>query len=567
MRPLRALVPAVSSVLAGGCLLLSAPSPDVPRLAGTRNILFVGNSHTYVNDLPQMVKTLAWSVGDTGLRVASITAPNFALEDHYGIGTVQETLRESSWRWVVLQQGTSALPESQINLKTWTAAFAPYIRDAGAEPVLYQIWPMNTRRFDAAAALTSYSNAAKAVDGILAPAGDAFTAALAADPPIDPYAPDGLHANREGTYLAALVLLDRILGIAPESLEPWIPGSTSDTTRVRALQAAARVALDRTPARPGQLVAASRQGEAVRVVHPDTTFFAEGLAADPRDGTLFITSVRQRDVLVVPAAGSVRWLLGPTATAATTGAASVGAVLGAVLDTARATLWLSTARLPHMAPRAGDDNVVAELLALSYPDGAIRRRWTLGAGDGIPGEIALAPDGTVLVSDGVHGLLYRLRRGAEALEVVRSPLLRSPQGIAVLPDGRSAYIADWSRGLLRWDLRTDSLVAVPTSDGRALRGVDGLRIHGGAFLAIQNGATPNRVLRVRLSDDGNHIVDLSVLDAPASLEGEMTVGVVVGGRFVYVASSEWPFWGERGERLAPTRALPPVTLRSLPLTP
>ncbi|WKW13181.1 hypothetical protein Strain138_002497 [Pseudogemmatithrix spongiicola] len=558
MRPALMLPIALCAPLAAGCLELLEPQRDPPRLPGTRNILFVGNSHTYTNDLPRMVRDLARSMGDTGLRVASVAEANYALSDHYATGVVHEALAGSAWRWVVLQQGTSALPESQVHLQTWARAWAPHIRTAGAEPVFYQIWPSSGRRFDAAAALLSYATAATVTEGILAPAGDAFTAALAATPPLDPYSSDGLHANREGTYLAAVVLIERMLGIPPESLPPRIPGGGSDSVRVRRLQAAARVALDRTPARPGidaELPLA--QSPDARVIDSDTLFFAEGLAADPRDGTLLITSLRHRDVLVVSPTGSRRWLLGADA--------NVGAVMGAVFDSARAAVWLTTARLPHMAPRAADEGVVAELLEVSYPDGALRRRLRLGAGDGMPGEIALAPDGSVLVSDGLRGVLYRLRRNAAELETVRSALLRSPQGIAVTATGDVAYVADWSRGLFRWDLATDSLAPLTAADGRTLRGVDGLRVHAGALIAIHNGSTPNRVMRVRLDAAGRALTGADVLDAPSDLEGEMTVGVVLGDRFVYVASSAWPFWTETGERRAHERALPPVVLRSVPL--
>lgn len=554
MRPSAVIPLALCAPFVAGCLELLEPDREPPRLPGTRNILFVGNSHTYTNDLPRMVRDLARSMGDTALRVASVAEANYALSDHYATGVVHAALAGSSWRWVVLQQGTSALPESQQHLQTWARAWAPHIRTAGAEPVLYQIWPSTSRRFDAAAALASYASAATVVEGILAPAGDAFTMAMAAEPPLNPYSGDGLHANREGTYLAALVLMERMLGIAPESLPPRIPGGAADSLRVRRLQAAARAALERTPARP----TIDTELPDVRVIDPDSMFFAEGLAADPRDGTLLVTSIYRRDVLMVSATGARRWLLGNRIS-------GVGAVLGAALDTARGTLWLTTARLPHMQRRSDDASVVAELLELSYPDGALRRRMVLGAGDGIPGEIALAPDGSVLVSDGKHGQLYRLRPRATALETLRHALLRSPQGIAVQTDGQIAYVADWSRGLLRWDLQTDSISTLTTDDGRSLRGVDGLRLHRGALLAIQNGATPNRVLRVALSADGRTLSGLEVLDAPSALEGEMTVGAVLGDDFVYVASSAWPFWTEEGERRGVERALPPVVLRSVRL--
>lgn len=247
---LRSLWTFLLAPLLVSCLAALDPQAGVVRVPGTHNVLFVGNSHTYTNDLPGMYRSLARTMGDTALRVASLAQPNYALEDHWLVGTVQRSLAGSRWEFVVLQQGSSALLTSQQHLLSWTETFAPAIGEAGAEPVLYQIWPVESRRGDAPATLTSYWNAAEAVDGILAPAGDAFTAALAADPPINPYSSDGNHATREGTYLAAVVLLERTLGIEPESLPPRIPGSSVDSLRVRRLQAIARIAIDRSPARP-----------------------------------------------------------------------------------------------------------------------------------------------------------------------------------------------------------------------------------------------------------------------------------------------------------------------------
>lgn len=249
-RPRTALAIAAAAVLLAGCLPMAGPSRHVPVVAGNRRVLFVGNSLTYANGLPAMVQTLARAAGDTALRTASIAEPDFALEDHYYVGTVQRTLERSDWEYVVLQQGTSALPASQQHLRAWTLQFAPLIRAAGAAPVLYQVWPMLSRRFDADAAVTSYLNAAIAVEGIFAPAGDAFTDALALDPDIGVYSSDGLHPSRRGTYVAALVILSRLTGVDPLSLPPTIPGGSTDSATVRLLQRAAVSALERHPARP-----------------------------------------------------------------------------------------------------------------------------------------------------------------------------------------------------------------------------------------------------------------------------------------------------------------------------
>lgn len=249
MRTLLGSIIAVS-LAAIGCMPSSGLDRRVPAASGDRAVLFVGNSHTYVHDVPGLVEALAHLAGDSEFEAHHISAPDFALIDHLALGQAQRALTESQWRWVVLQQGPSAVPENQPLLEAWTRDFEPYIRGAGAEPVLYQIWPMQSRRFDADAALTSYWNAAYAVNGILAPAGDAFTASLAANPAIPVYDADGLHASLYGAYLSALVILERLTAVHPESLPPQLPGYSVDSTVLRHLQRAAATALDRNPRRP-----------------------------------------------------------------------------------------------------------------------------------------------------------------------------------------------------------------------------------------------------------------------------------------------------------------------------
>lgn len=241
---------AATGALLSACLPTAPANQGIPSLVGNRRVLFIGNSHTYVNDLPGMLVSLARASGDTALRAAEVSFPNFGLEDHAAQGNAVKALSRSGWEFVVLQQGTSALPESQVNLIFWSEQFEPFVRAAGAEPVLYQIWPLASQRYNAEAALTSYHNAAVAVGGIFAPAGDAFTAALDSAPGIGVYAVDGLHASYRGTYLAALVILGRLNDVDPLSLPPTIPQFSEDTSIVRLLQRSAAIALGRNEAHP-----------------------------------------------------------------------------------------------------------------------------------------------------------------------------------------------------------------------------------------------------------------------------------------------------------------------------
>ncbi len=327
---------------------------------------------------------------------------------------------------------------------------------------------------------------------------------------------------------------------------------------------------------PGAVGVAQEAARTERL-SPDTLFFAEGLDVDPRTGALYVTSIRHGTVMRYDARGEWTAALDPRGE-------RIAAVFGVAVDTVRDCLWLTTA--PHArravarveAVAAGDtetgdvgtgkadegtaDSLAAGtwLLRVNLGDGRITGRWSLGAGAGMPGELAVAPNGDVIVSDGIHGALYRLRAPYAALDIVRDPLLRSPQGIAVRDDGRVAWVADWSRGIVRWDLEHDVMTRVEASDGAVLRGVDGLRLMGSWLIGVQNGATPGRVIGVRLDDEGRKALEVRVLDRSAPGAGEPTVGAVLRGEFVYVTSSQWPFWTDDGTRRGEA-PLPSVQIR------
>jgi hypothetical protein len=247
-----------STLLAGITLLATMLSPSVlvgcnstPTAPGfpdgTVRVLFIGNSLTYTNDLPGMFTAVAEQAGRSDVRAAGIAFADFALEDHWNDGRALSSLAKNRWEYVVMQQGSSALPASQSNLRGWSQQLDPKIRAAGAVPVMYMVWPTIDRPFDFPAVRDSYTNAAFAIDGILAPAGDAWVASGTLNAL---YATDGLHPTVKGTYLAVIVLLERLTGIRPELLPATIPGSAIGSDDVRALQRAARTALDRNPARP-----------------------------------------------------------------------------------------------------------------------------------------------------------------------------------------------------------------------------------------------------------------------------------------------------------------------------
>jgi hypothetical protein len=171
-----------------------------------RAILFIGNSLTYVNAVPLIVEALADSAGGQRLAVADVTAPDYALEDHWREGDAQRAIARGGWSVVVLQQGPSSVAENRANLRQYAARFDAEAKKVGARSGLYSVWPQLSRQADFPAAAESYRLAAADVGGLYFPVADAWRAAWRRDANMPLYSGDGLHASVRGSYLAALVI-------------------------------------------------------------------------------------------------------------------------------------------------------------------------------------------------------------------------------------------------------------------------------------------------------------------------------------------------------------------------
>lgn len=168
------------------------------------NVLFIGNSLTYVNDVPEMVKVIAKHNGKT-FKYKMVAYPDFSLEDHWKKGDALKAIKDGKWDYVVLQQGSSALPASRTNLIEFVNRFAEEIKKVRAKPALFMVWPYESRKLDFDRVHGSYELAAKGVDGVFVPAGDAWRSAWKQKPDLKLYS-DGLHATAHGSYLAAGVI-------------------------------------------------------------------------------------------------------------------------------------------------------------------------------------------------------------------------------------------------------------------------------------------------------------------------------------------------------------------------
>jgi hypothetical protein len=226
------------------CSLEPADGPDgadaTPDLTAAYRILFIGNSLTYVNDLPAVVKAMTTGAGLPNTQVATIAYPDYALEDHWNEGTARAAVARNGWTHVIMQQGPSALQESRVNLLQWSTTFAEQVKAHGATPGMYMVWPSTERSFDFDRVSESYRLAAEAIDGQLYPAGDAWRAAWRRSPALALYGGDGFHPSSLGTYTAALTIVAVVFDRSPVGLPALgIPAATAEILQESAREAVA----------------------------------------------------------------------------------------------------------------------------------------------------------------------------------------------------------------------------------------------------------------------------------------------------------------------------------------
>ena len=204
----------------------SDPASPNRRPEGGIQVLFIGNSLTYYNDLPLMVEELAASVGDT-LYASSVTRPGYALIDHITIGSgAMAAVRDHEWDWVVMQQGPTWPGLYLDTLILAATQFAGPARASGATPAIYEVWPSadELRYFDSMA--SAFRQAADAVDAVYLPAGDAWMEAWERSPGVELYGGDLFHPSRLGSYLAAAVMFEHFTGRDAREL-PDIPAGAA----------------------------------------------------------------------------------------------------------------------------------------------------------------------------------------------------------------------------------------------------------------------------------------------------------------------------------------------------
>ena len=269
----------------------------------------------------------------------------------------------------------------------------------------------------------------------------------------------------------------------------------------------------------------------------------ESVARDAARERWLVAMVRDRTVMALDDAGVLSpWLDNDPA---------IGGVLGLAVDAAAGVLWAAASPVPPAVNGLSTDapRPTPALLRIDLASGRVLARYPAPTAEATLGDVTLAPDGVVYVAGGD---LFQLRPGQEALEVLLpAGSMRSPQGMAVTPDGAALIVADYSSGLWRVDRASGAAERLIAPATASLIGIDGVISDGRTLYALQNGVAPQRVLKLTPDADWRRITQVGVLAANLPELDEPTTGLVHDGELVFVSRSQWSdFDGEGAPRTA-----------------
>ncbi len=229
-----------------------------------KKVLFIGNSYTSVNNLPQMVSDVSTSAGDT-ITFNSSAPGGATFNNHTQNTTTTSLIMEGDWDYVVLQE-QSQLPSFPIEQVETESFPYTYVLDSlinkynpCAETVFYMTWgrkngdasncaewpPVCTYQGMDSLLRLRYTMMAENNNAILSPVSALWRYLITNNPALELYSSDGSHPSVAGTYATSCAFYTVLFRKDPTSITFTSSLNANDAETIR--NAAKLVVYDSLP--------------------------------------------------------------------------------------------------------------------------------------------------------------------------------------------------------------------------------------------------------------------------------------------------------------------------------
>ena len=168
-------------------------------------VLFIGNSHTYFNDMPHLFAEKYHECTGCHAEVTMLAYSGCTLEWHMEeLFSVRFNLLYGHYDYCIIQQAAHPFPGKETTVE-FAKKIIDICRTAGTQPVLFMTWAEKAYPENQQKMIDCYTELAEETGSLLAPVGLIWQTLLS-DPEIDLFYSDGEHASVIGDYFIALVM-------------------------------------------------------------------------------------------------------------------------------------------------------------------------------------------------------------------------------------------------------------------------------------------------------------------------------------------------------------------------
>jgi hypothetical protein len=176
-------------------------------------VLFVGNSFTYYNNLPQVVSAMAKSQ-DLIIDTRHSTAGGASLQDHWkrqkGTQT-RKMIKDENWDYVVFNNHSLSTINAPKTFLKFSKKFANLVRKKGAEPVFMMTWAYKSNPLMLPTIVKMYKELSELTNSDYVPCGPLFANSMKYRPNLELFH-DDKHPSPNGTYLLGLAFYKYFTG-------------------------------------------------------------------------------------------------------------------------------------------------------------------------------------------------------------------------------------------------------------------------------------------------------------------------------------------------------------------
>jgi len=183
------------------------------------SVLFLGNSHTYLHYMPQMLVQLV-KAEDRGfeLEVDQSIGEGVSLEWHWNNEPSRQKMRHRNWDYIVLQDRSGGPLEDLESFQKHARLLDAEIKKLGAATLLYMTWTNQNHSDTGIILADAYRRMASELGAFLAPVGLAWAKAEKLSTGLVLHHKDGRHASPIGAYFTACVFFSVLFNASPEGL-------------------------------------------------------------------------------------------------------------------------------------------------------------------------------------------------------------------------------------------------------------------------------------------------------------------------------------------------------------